>query len=347
MRKRFTNHFIPHEGNEFKPHFVRERSVVGIALLALLIFGLAFSLKTTITKNPDILSAVITGVLVDITNVNRLSENLNPLEFSAVLASAAQLKANDMATKGYFAHTSPEGKTPWYWFTQSGYNFLYAGENLAVNFVDSEDVARAWMNSAGHRANILNDHFTEIGIAIASGYYNGQPTIYVVQLFGKPVPLGQKLATLPIVQTETVEKSESILANATPPTPVVAAASAGQATTSVPETQPDNIQVLAETEMFVAVKNNDYATSEEKEAVSYETTGPSVVDRAITSPKIVLEIVYIILEALVLIGLILFVAFKRKREHGKHIVYLILLLVLITALLYLSSVSLFPKILVG
>ncbi|OHB14103.1 MAG: hypothetical protein A3G05_01895 [Candidatus Zambryskibacteria bacterium RIFCSPLOWO2_12_FULL_45_14] len=305
MRKRLKNHFIPHEGNNYKPHSVRERHVVGMALLAVAIFGLAFSIKSLITRNPDLLSAVITGVLVDLTNSNRLAQNINPLTFNPVLAEAAQLKANDMAEKSYFAHTSPEGKTPWYWFTESGYNFLYAGENLAVNFVDSEDVVLAWMNSPGHRANIVNNNFTEIGIAMASGRYNGQDSIYVVQLFGHPMPQTQKI-------------SEVL-----------------------------DVEVLAENKMFIAVKNNDYVVAEETEVFDTGLVAEaSVVEKAIASPKMLLKTIYVVIGSIVFVSLLLFLAFKRRREHTKHVVYSILLLILIVALFYLASAKLFPQILV-
>lgn len=333
MRKRLKNHFIPHEGNDYKPHFVRERNLIGIAVLAVAIFGLAFSIKSLITKNPDLLSAVITGVLVDLTNSSRLSQNINPLTFSPTLALAAQLKANDMAEKIYFAHTSPEGKTPWYWFTVGGYHFLYAGENLAVNFVDSEDVVLAWMNSAGHRANILNDKFTEIGIAIAPGKYNGQDSIYVVQLFGQPVPQDK-------VAPVTVVKEES------PSIPILAE----EINVSGATASTENVLVLAESEMFIAVQNNDYvevAEAESAEPVAKESVlESSAIEKVLASPKVALKAVYTLLGAIVLISLVLFVALKRKREHGKHIVYVVLLLVLISILFYLSSVRLFPQILV-
>lgn len=324
MKKRFINHFVPHDGNNFKPHFVRERNIIGVALLAVAIFGLAFSLKTTITRNPDLLSAVITGVLVDLTNVNRLSKNLVPLEINPILASAAQLKADDMASKSYFAHTSPDGKTPWHWFKEKNYDFVYAGENLAVNFVDSEDVVRAWMNSSGHSANILNDHFTEIGIALASGTYNGQTTIYVVQLFGRPAPPGQVAPPAPIV-TQTEPTLEST-------------------TTSVLS---ENVEVLAESEMFIAVQNNDYIPVENLEPSTQNLVSEiSFIDRVLTSPKVVLEIIYIVLGVLVLFGLVTFITFKRKKEHKKHVAYVVLLLILVVALLYLSSVALFPQIII-
>src|SRR3989344_98520 len=246
MRKRLKNHFIPHEGNDYKPHFVREKNIISLALIAIAIFGLAFSTKTFLTKHPDLLSAVITSVLVDLTNTNRLSQNISPLTFNDTLAYAAQLKANDMSQKSYFAHTSPEGKSPWYWFTEGGYKFIYAGENLAVNFIDSGDVVSAWMNSAGHRANILNGNFTEIGIALAPGTYNGRESIYVVQLFCQPAPQSE----IPRPKIIALEK----------------------------------VEVLAEDEMFIAVKNNDVEVAG-AESVNQELVAQdSVVDIAIASP---------------------------------------------------------------
>ena len=109
------------------------------------------------------------NALVDETNQKRVANGLPDLQVSPLLTAAAQEKANDMATKGYFAHTSPQGLTPWYWFEQVGYSFDYAGENLAVNFSDSQDVTDAWMNSPEHRANILSANFTQIGMATAQG----------------------------------------------------------------------------------------------------------------------------------------------------------------------------------
>jgi hypothetical protein len=330
MRKHLKNHFIPHEGNDFKPHFVRERNLVGVALLAVAIFGLAFSIKSLITKHPDLLSAVITGVLVDLTNSSRLSQNLGVLTSNPTLAYAAQLKANDMAEKSYFAHTSPEGRTPWYWFTEGGYKFIYAGENLAVNFVDSEDVVRAWMNSEGHRANILNDKFTEIGIALASGKYNGQDTIYVVQLFGQPAP--QSVIVPPIV---VKEESLSV--------PVLAE----EINVSGAVASTENVEVLAESEMFIAVQNNDYVEVENVKPVSAESVSQSgVVEKALASPKMALKVVYLAIGGIVLLALILFVVIEPRHQHPKNILYVILLLVLIFILFYLSSVRLFPQILV-
>jgi hypothetical protein len=131
-------------------------------------------------------AAVVSAILVDLANGDRASNDRAILKMNPVLVTVAQAKANDMAAKGYFAHTSPEGVDPWHWFKEAGYSFTYAGENLAIDFVDSADVERAWMDSPTHRENILNSHYTEIGIATAEGVYEGHPTVFVVQEFGAP-----------------------------------------------------------------------------------------------------------------------------------------------------------------
>jgi uncharacterized protein YkwD len=134
----------------------------------------------------DSLSAIYAGVLVNLTNQNRAAANVAELAVNPLLEKAAQMKADDMAAKGYFAHNTPDGKTPWYWIDQAGYKYVYAGENLAVNFENSEDVETAWMNSRGHFLNIMNPKYTEIGIATSTGTYKGRTAIFVVQMFGKP-----------------------------------------------------------------------------------------------------------------------------------------------------------------
>jgi uncharacterized protein YkwD len=128
--------------------------------------------------------------IVRLMNADR-GTNLGHLTVSPTLERIAQMKANDMAEKGYFTHTSPEGKTPWYWFQQAGYKYFIAGENVAVFLSDPEKIEQAWMNSPTHRANILNPFFTEVGVATARGKYLGQETLFVVQMFGKPAEILQ------------------------------------------------------------------------------------------------------------------------------------------------------------
>ena len=159
--------------------------------VAALVFLIVFSFFASITHRVIIsrtgyLADVLPRVLVDLTNNNRLASNVGGLKTNPMLEEAARRKAADMAEKSYFAHYSPEGLSPWYFIQSVNYDFIYAGENLAVFFSDSEDVVDAWMDSPGHRENILNQNFTEIGIATSKGYYKGEETIFVVQMFGKP-----------------------------------------------------------------------------------------------------------------------------------------------------------------
>lgn len=158
-------------------------AIVCIVILLVLI-GTIPSFRATVF---DSLSAIYAAVLVNLTNQNRAAANISELKVNLLLEKAAQMKADDMASKGYFAHNTPDGKTPWYWFRQAGYEYVYAGENLAVNFEDSEDVETAWMNSPGHFLNIMNPKFTEIGIATSTSIYKGREAVFVVQMFGAPV----------------------------------------------------------------------------------------------------------------------------------------------------------------
>lgn len=134
----------------------------------------------------DAVSAIYGSVLVGLTNKDRATQNISELKVNPLLEKAAQAKADDMAKNGYFSHNTPDGKTPWYFIKESGYKYVYAGENLAVNFVDSDEVHKAWMNSPTHRLNIVNPRYTEIGIATSTGTYKGRAAIFVVQMFGTP-----------------------------------------------------------------------------------------------------------------------------------------------------------------
>lgn len=166
----------------------RTISVAILSIIAVVIVGIIVirGFDKLVLNEHDFVASVLPAVLVDLANADRAATETPTLRTSAKLERAAQLKANDMASKGYFAHNSPEGVTPWHWFNEVGYKFVYAGENLAINFNESSEVNTAWLNSPTHKANIMNDRFTEIGIATAEGIYQGKNSIFVVQMFGKP-----------------------------------------------------------------------------------------------------------------------------------------------------------------
>jgi len=113
-------------------------------------------------------------------NLVELIEN-NQLDFSA------EEKLNDMFDQQYFEHISPSGKGVGNLAEDAGYEYILLGENLALgNFKDEDDLVLAWMNSSGHRANILNSHYTQIGVAIGKGKFDGKNVWIAVQHFATP-----------------------------------------------------------------------------------------------------------------------------------------------------------------
>ncbi len=123
--------------------------------------------------------------IIDATNVERVKAGLQPLKTSDKLAASAKIKAEDMIANHYFEHTSPSGKTVADLGSEVGYDYVVMGENLALgDFVNANDLLQAWMNSPGHRANILNTSYQDIGVYAAQGTYQGHTVWFAVQHFG-------------------------------------------------------------------------------------------------------------------------------------------------------------------
>ncbi len=278
-------------------------------------------------------ASVVDAVLVDLTNTDRAAYNLGGLSVNDKLTAAAQAKANDMATKSYFAHTSPEGVDSWSWFKQARYDFQNAGENLAVDFSDSADVERAWMNSPSHRDNILNGKYTEVGIATAVGTYQGHSTTFVVTMFGTPrrgvgvaAPQKPAFASVPKnpVETATAENPSSVLGeNTDTPQPETTPASVADLQTGVKpivHTIPrQRVAVAAPTAEPV---RTHVAASEvaPQQPVSEHAVGP-IVHHAddwqvlVTSPSTTLKYSYYLLALLVLLALAIDTGLEIKWHH--------------------------------
>ena len=101
----------------------------------------------------------------------------------ATLTRVAQAHSEDMARREYFSHTNPDGRSPFDRMTAAGYKYSLAAENIAAGQTTPHSVIDAWMNSPGHRANILNCGLTEIGVGYATG---GSYRHYWTQAFGTP-----------------------------------------------------------------------------------------------------------------------------------------------------------------
>ena len=120
-------------------------------------------------------------------NVRRAAVGLPPLVESAKLDAAAEDRMKDMEDLGYWAHNSPDGRTPFSWLRIRNYEFSYAGENLASGFETVGVMTDSWMESPGHRANILSPNYQECGVAIIEGSTVGRMTgRSVVVLFARP-----------------------------------------------------------------------------------------------------------------------------------------------------------------
>jgi hypothetical protein len=141
--------------------------------------------------------------VVELVNQDRISQNLPSLQMNDLLTRAAQAKVDDMRQEGYFAHTSPMGVTPWHWVQESGYEYHFAGENLAIRFTDAEEQERAWMASVKHKENILNPKYRDIGVAVEKTIQNGKESIIVVQMFG--LPMGVTVPVLPTIADASVQ----------------------------------------------------------------------------------------------------------------------------------------------
>jgi len=293
MAKWLKKYFIPHEGNEHQPHFLRSKTIPFLTT-GIIFVEIIFLAQIYILPRTNLLGLIVSNTIFDETNVNRAEESLTPLIVNQTLNEAAQLKADDMANKGYFAHTSPEGLTPWHWFDKAGYSFYYAGENLAVNFIDSKDVVNAWMNSPSHRANIVNYNFTEIGIGIAKGQYKGSEAVFVVQMFGKPR----------ITQVAAI-KPNPPTGGPTPiitPTPLI-----------VPTTGP---------ETFVAVKgieNVNLQVEMAPEQTNIISKRAMVLEKIMGQPKWTVNYIELIFGGLILIALILTIFIKIKIQYPRLI----------------------------
>ncbi|MCD4705557.1 CAP domain-containing protein [bacterium] len=152
--------------------------------------------------------------LIKLTNQGRVKQGLKPLQTNKILGDAAINKANDLLEGQYFSHTSPEGKNFIEWIKEAKYDYLYAGENLAMDFITSEGVTNAWMQSKNHKANIVSPYYTEIAIVIKSGILNKRFTTIIVQLFGTPKQISKNMAILNDnnkLLKQTINSKEKIL----------------------------------------------------------------------------------------------------------------------------------------
>lgn len=147
-----------------------------VALLLLVFATTAFAAGNEITPEN----------VVALMNDERAAQGLGPLKLDARLSRAAEDRMRDMEEGGWWSHESPEGRSPFVWLAVRAYDYEFAGENLAAGFETANVLVTSWMESRGHRENILNANYDECGIAIIDGSTihpaNGKS---IVVMFGK------------------------------------------------------------------------------------------------------------------------------------------------------------------
>ncbi len=204
---------LPGDLNDYRPYVLRHKPLA--ALSALLIASKVIAaLVIGLTPSQAELSTITVERITQLTNAERTKAGLQPLKTNAKLTAAAQQKGQHMLSEDYFAHISPSGVTPWFWMSKNGYSYQVAGENLAIDFTEAEDTVAAWMASPSHKANLLHASYTETGIGVVRGEFQGGTSTIVVHMFGKPS--GAQVAAEIIEATPTPAPSTAPASSPTP-----------------------------------------------------------------------------------------------------------------------------------
>lgn len=138
--------------------------------------------KINIPSNQDVVA--IETEVVKLVNIQRAKAGLKPMKQNWQLSRVARYKSQDMINKNYFSHQSPTYGSPFNMMESFGLRFSSAGENIAMGQRTPAEVMNSWMNSPGHRANIMNPSYTEIGVGLAK---NKNGTCYWTQMFMRPM----------------------------------------------------------------------------------------------------------------------------------------------------------------
>ncbi len=215
--------FIPRHSNNHKAKLLHSTTVLFLVLtvVSVQVFVNFLTHRGYVLGFAANISA---SEVIKLTNIKRQENGLPALVDNPVLDQAALAKGTDMVNKGYWAHVSPDGIQPWKFFTDFGYDYRYAGENLARDFSDPVSAVDAWMASPSHRENLLSARYKEIGIGVVDGKLAGVDTTIIVQFFG--TKLGDTLPTQPVAKANPTPAPLAQVKAATPvPTPMPTAPS--------------------------------------------------------------------------------------------------------------------------
>lgn len=206
MRKRLKDFFIPHKNNNYHPHLLHAKRAVfySIVFLWMKIIGVVFILllPTEVFVLPDVLASQRQAIF-ELTNNVRLASGLSPFVIDPRLNNSAEAKTMDMATRAYFAHTSPDNVGLADLLAGVGYSYSVAGENLAIGFSDPRYLVNAWIASPTHLANLVDKDYKDTGIGLSAGIYEGVPVVYVAQHYGVQKNSRQVPIISPVTEVES------------------------------------------------------------------------------------------------------------------------------------------------
>jgi len=288
---RITHHakhwLVPHRRNDHRPHLIRRRGLVLVSGIIIAVQGLAVMSAPATVKVARAQGSVLAyasgsitpSELLLLTNQARSSNGLPALRMDSRLNSSAQAKAQNMFAEDYWAHVSPSGIQPWYWFTQANYSYKYAGENLANDFDTSAGVMDGWMNSPGHRANILNVNYVDVGFAVVNGTLVGRQTTLVVAHYGQAIA-----AAAPAVAAVTPAPAATPRPVVRTPVPTIAAT---PAPTPVPTPEATAIPTPIATPVASAIPVLNSTTESAPAQRGYSLFQPLSLTRTMTWPSLV------------------------------------------------------------
>jgi hypothetical protein len=208
-RKRQGNHHKRNKSYDksYWP-FLPLLAIAGVAMLINLVWSNIGHSHSMVLGDSNGLTSL---QLLQETNKDRQSHDINDLRLNSQLSAAAQAKAQSMVSQNYWSHVSPDGKQPWAYVQQQGYQYQAVGENLAYGFANPDDVIAGWLNSPEHRANLLDPAYTNVGFGVvqAANYLGKGPETVVVAMYGRPAEISQltpqNSSNLPIRQVSRIE----------------------------------------------------------------------------------------------------------------------------------------------
>ncbi|MEX2007667.1 MAG: CAP domain-containing protein [Candidatus Levyibacteriota bacterium] len=196
----FAHLFLPRRSNNYRSKLLHHHILL---FFIITLFAGSFLFVQVKRNYPQILgisSDITSEKLLILVNKKRLENGVTPLKFDESLSSAAEKKAEHMFSNDYWAHISPDGTTPWFFIQNSGYEYVYAGENLAKGFSSAEEAVDAWMKSEQHKENLLSSSYQDVGFSVMIGELAGEETVLIVQeLGGRDSSLAQSPAGFEIL----------------------------------------------------------------------------------------------------------------------------------------------------